>query len=319
MKTRDTTGRRPRTPLGRRLRRDRTLLLMTVPALALVLLFHYVPVLGNVIAFQEYDPYLSANGAAAVLESPWVGLAQFERVLSDPAFWDAVENTLVFFVLQLLLFFPVPIALALLVHSVLRPRVRAFVQAVLYLPHFFSWVIVITVFQQIFGGAGIIAQTLREHGHEGFDLMTDPGVFKFLVTAEGIWKDAGWGVIVFLAALAAVDQSLYEAAAMDGADRWRRMWHVTLPALRPVVALLLVLRVGDALTVGFEQLLLQRDAVGPAAAEVLDTFVWWTGLRSQDFSYAAAAGLIKGIVGLALVLSANKAAHLMGEQGVYRK
>ncbi|MEU2655258.1 ABC transporter permease subunit [Streptomyces sp. NPDC007325] len=314
-----TTDRRPRIPLGRRLRRDRVLLLMTVPALALVLVFHYVPILGNVVAFQEYDPYLSTNGVTAILESPWVGLAQFDRVLTDPAFWDAVENTLVFFVLQLVLFFPVPIALALLVHSLLRPRVRALVQAVLYLPHFFSWVIVITVFQQIFGGAGIIAQTLRERGHEGFDLMTDPGLFKFLVTAEGIWKDAGWGVIVFLAALAAVDQSLYEAAAIDGADRWRRMWHVTLPALRPVIALLLVLRVGDALTVGFEQLLLQRDAVGPAAAEVLDTFVWWTGLRSQDFSYAAAAGLIKGLVGLVLVVSANKVAHLMGEQGVYRK
>ncbi|MER8037892.1 ABC transporter permease [Streptomyces hydrogenans] len=314
-----TTDRRPRTPLGRRLRRDRVLLLMTLPAVVLVLVFNYVPILGNVVAFQDYDPYVSTNGVTAVLESPWVGLAQFDRVLSDPSFWDAVENTLVFFVLQLVLFFPVPIALALLVHSLLRPRVRAFVQAVLYLPHFFSWVIVITVFQQIFGGAGVIAQTLREHGHEGFDLMTDPGVFKFLVTAEGIWKDAGWGVIVFLAALAAVDQSLYEAAAMDGADRWRRMWHVTLPALRPVIALLLVLRVGDALTVGFEQLLLQRDAVGPGAAEVLDTFVWWTGLRSQDFSYAAAAGLIKGIVGLVLVLTANKVAHLMGEQGVYRK
>ncbi|MFE5795184.1 ABC transporter permease [Streptomyces sp. NPDC056503] len=319
MNKHDTTDRRPGIPLGRRLRRDRALLLMTVPALALVLVFNYVPILGNVVAFQDYDPYVSTNGVTAILESPWVGLAQFDRVLTDPLFWAAVENTLVFFLLQLVLFFPVPIALALLVHSVLRPRVRAFVQAVLYLPHFFSWVIVITVFQQIFGGAGVIAQTLRERGHEGFDLMTDPGLFKFLVTAEGIWKDAGWGVIVFLAALAAVDQSLYEAAAMDGADRWRRMWHVTLPALRPVVALLLVLRVGDALTVGFEQLLLQRDAVGPGAAEVLDTFVWWTGLRSQDFGYAAAAGLIKGIVGLVLVLSANKVAHLMGEQGVYRK
>ncbi|KOG35601.1 MULTISPECIES: ABC transporter permease [Streptomyces] len=308
-----------RIPLGRRFRRDRTLLLMTVPALLLVLVFNYIPILGNVVAFQDYDPYVSTNGVTAMLESPWVGLAQFERVLSDPGFRHAVENTFVLFLLQLLLFFPIPIALALLVNSVLRPRVRAVVQAVLYLPHFFSWVLVVTVFQQILGGAGIIAQTLREHGHEGFDLMTDPEVFKFLVTAEGIWKDAGWGVIVFLAALAAVDQDLYEAAAMDGAGRWRRMWHVTLPALRPVIALLLVLRVGDALTVGFEQLLLQRDAVGPGAAEVLDTFVWWTGLRSQDFSYAAAAGLIKGVVGLVLVLSANKAAHLMGEQGVYRK
>ncbi|MEU7569334.1 ABC transporter permease subunit [Streptomyces fradiae] len=312
-------GRQGRAGPRVRLRRDRALILMTLPALLLVLVFSYVPVLGNVVAFQDYDPYLSENGFTAMLESPWIGLEHFERLLSDPAFWRAVENTLVLFLLQLVLFFPVPIALALLVNSIVRPRVRAVAQAVLYLPHFFSWVLVVTVFQQILGGAGIIAQTLRRYGVEGFDLMTDPGFFKILVTSEGVWKDAGWGVIVFLAALSAVSQDLYEAAAMDGAGRWRRMWHVTLPALRPVIALLLVLRVGDALTVGFEQLLLQRDAVGPDAAEVLDTYVWWNGIRNQDFGYAAAAGLVKGVVGLGLVLAANKAAHLMGEQGVYRK
>jgi putative aldouronate transport system permease protein len=295
------------------------MLLMVTPAVLLVGVFQYVPVLGNVVAFQDYDPYLSENGFVAMLESPWVGFEQFERIFADSAFWDAVQNTLVLFFLQLVLFFPIPILLALLINSIVRPRVRAVAQAVLYLPHFFSWVLVISVFQQIFGGAGIIAQTLREHGVEGFDLMTDPGIFKFLVTAEGIWKDAGWGIIVFLAALASVSPDLYEAAAMDGASRWRRMWHVTLPALRPVIALLLVLRVGDALSVGFEQLLLQRDAVGPEAAEVLDTYVWWNGVRNQDFGYAAAAGLIKGVIGIGLVLTANKVAHLMGEQGVYKK
>ncbi|MGW1026899.1 ABC transporter permease [Streptomyces sp. NPDC002577] len=302
-----------------RFKRDRALILMTLPAVLLVLVFNYVPILGNVVAFQEYDPYVSDNGVIAILHSPWVGFEQFQRIFEDSAFWDAVQNTLVLFILQLVLFFPVPILLALLINSVVRPRVRAVSQAILYLPHFFSWVLVITVFQQIFGGAGIIAQTLRQHGYEGFDLMTNPGIFKFLVTAEGVWKDAGWGIIVFLAALASVSPDLYEAAAMDGASRWRRMWHVTLPALRPVIALLLVLRVGDALTVGFEQILLQRDAVGPGASEVLDTYVWWNGVRNQEFSYAAAAGLIKGVVSLALVLVANKVAHLMGEQGVYKK
>ena len=305
--------------LRTRLKRDRTLILMTLPAVLLVLVFNYIPILGNVVAFQEYDPYISDNGFVAIFHSPWVGFEQFSRIFEDSAFWEAVQNTFVLFSLQLLLFFPIPIVLALLINSVIRPRVRAVSQAILYLPHFFSWVLVITVFQQIFGGAGIIAQTLRQHGYEGFDLMTDPGIFKFLVTAEGVWKDAGWGIIVFLAALVSVSPDLYEASAMDGAGRWRRMWHVTLPALRPVIALLLVLRVGDALTVGFEQILLQRDAVGPGAAEVLDTFVWWNGVRNQDFSYAAAAGLIKGVVSLGLVLAANKVAHLMGEQGVYKK
>ncbi|WP_405868971.1 MULTISPECIES: ABC transporter permease [unclassified Streptomyces] len=302
-----------------RFRRDRTLILMTLPAVLLLLLFNYIPILGNVVAFQDYDPYLSDNGFVAMLQSPWIGLENFQQIFQDSAFWHAVQNTFVLFFLQLVLFFPIPILLALLINSVVRPRVRAVAQAIMYLPHFFSWVLVVTVFQQIFGGAGIIAQTLRQHGYNGIDLMTDPGIFKFLVTAEGVWKDAGWGIIVFLAALSSVSNDLYEAAAMDGAGRWRRMWHITLPALRPVIALLLVLRVGDALTVGFEQLLLQRDSVGPGAAEVLDTYVWWNGIRNQDFSYAAAAGIVKGVVGLALVLIANKVAHLMGEQGVYKK
>ncbi|MEY9485927.1 putative aldouronate transport system permease protein [Streptomyces calvus] len=302
-----------------RLKRDRVLLLMTLPAVLLVLLFNYVPILGNIVAFQEYDPYISDNGIVSILHSPWVGLENFQRILEDSAFWNAVRNTLVLFVLQLVLYFPIPILLALLINSVVRPRVRAISQAILYLPHFFSWVLVIAVFQQIFGGAGILSQLLRAHGYDGLDIMTDPGTFKFLVTAESVWKDAGWGIIVFLAALASVSPDLYEAAAMDGAGRWRRMWHVTLPALRPVIALLLVLRVGDALTVGFEQILLQRDAVGPGAAEVLDTFVWWNGVRNQDFGYAAAAGLVKGVISLGLVLAANKVAHLMGEQGVYKK
>ncbi|MFE2312922.1 ABC transporter permease [Streptomyces sp. NPDC059441] len=318
------TGSREKRPSGKvslrlRFRRDRVLILMTLPAVLLVLLFNYVPILGNLVAFQDYDPYISDNGIVSMLHSPWVGIENFQRVFADSAFWDAVRNTLVLFFLQLVLYFPIPIALALLINSVVRPRVRALSQAILYLPHFFSWVLVIAVFQQLFGGAGILSQLLRQHGYDGLDVMTDPNTFKFLITAESVWKDAGWGIVVFLAALSSVSPDLYEAAAMDGAGRWRRMWHVTLPALRPVIALLLVLRVGDALTVGFEQILLQRDAVGPGAAEVLDTFVWWNGVRNQDFGYAAAAGLIKGVVSLGLVLAANKVAHLMGEQGVYKK
>jgi putative aldouronate transport system permease protein len=314
------TGRSAGKPsLRHRFRRDRVLLLMTLPAVLLVLLFNYVPILGNIVAFEDYDPYISDNGVVAMLHSPWVGFDNFQRIFQDTAFWHAVQNTLLLFFLQLVLYFPIPVLLALLINSVVRPRVRAVAQAVLYLPHFFSWVLVIAVFQQLFGGAGLLSTLMRDHGFDGLSVMTDPDTFKFLVTAQTVWKDSGWGIIVFLAALASVSPDLYEAAAMDGAGRWRRMWHVTLPALRPVVALLLVLRVGDALTVGFEQILLQRDAVGPGAAEVLDTFVWWTGVRNQDFGYAAAAGLVKGVVGLCLVLAANKVAHLMGEQGVYKK
>jgi putative aldouronate transport system permease protein len=216
-------------------------------------------------------------------------------------------------------YFPIPIFLALLLNSVLSVRLRTLVQGVVYLPHFFSWVLVVSLFQQMIGGAGLLAQSLRSNGYEAIDLMTKPDTFILLVTAQSIWKDAGWGMIVFLAALSTINPALYEAAAADGAHRWRRLWHITLPGLRPVIVLLLILRLGDALTVGFEQFILQRSAVGGNAAEVLDTYVYYQGLLVGDFGYGAAAGLFKGVVGLVLVLVANRFAHMVGEQGVYSR
>jgi len=286
---------------------------MTVPALGLLTVFHYIPTLGNVIAFQDYSPY------RGIWDSPFIGFDNFYWLLTDPAFWDATLNTLTITAFQLVFYFPVPIALAILLDSVLSPRIRMLLQTVVYMPHFFSWVLVITLFQQIIGGAGLISQVLRQHGYDGLDIMTNPDTFLLLVTAEVVWKDAGWGMIVFLAALAAINPNLYEAAAVDGANRWRRLWHITLPGLRPVIVLLLILRLGDALNVGFEQFFLQRDAVGQQAAEVLDTFIYWQTLAVGEWSYGAAAGLVKGVVGLALILVANKVAHMMGENGIYRR
>ncbi|MFC4589398.1 ABC transporter permease [Sphaerisporangium corydalis] len=300
-------------PFRTRLRRDWPLLLMTLPAAGLLLVFHYVPLLGNVIAFQDYSPYVG------IKDSPFIGLANFQWLLQDQSFWDATLNTLGITTFQLIFYFPIPIVLAILLDSVVRPRLRLMIQAVVYMPHFFSWVLVVTLFQQMLGGAGLISQILRDHGRQGIDLMTDPGTFLLLVTGESVWKDAGWGTIIFLAALAAIDQNLYEASAVDGAGRWRRMWHITLPGLRPVIILLLILRLGDALNVGFEQFFLQRDAVGREAAEVLDTFVYWRTLTTGEWSYGAAAGLVKGLVGLLLILVANKVAHRFGEQGIYRR
>jgi putative aldouronate transport system permease protein len=295
------------------LKRDRTLLLMTVPAVVLLIVFNYLPILGNVTAFQFYDIYVG------FLHSPWVGLANFQTLLGDRIFWHAFENTLVISAVQLILYFPIPIVLALVLNSVMNTRIRSFVQSVVYLPHFFSWVLVVTIFQQMLGGAGLLNTLLRRNGFGTWAIMTDPGAFKFLVTSQAVWKEAGWGIIVFLAALAAIDQTLYEAAAADGAGRWRRMWHITLPGMRGVIVLMLVLRLGNALTVGFEQMLIQRQAVGRDASEVLDTFTYYYGVINNNFSYGAAAGLFKGILSLILILAANKMAHAFGEDGLYRK
>jgi len=308
-----------RVPLRARLRRDWPLLVMVAPGVLLLAVFHYLPVLGNVVAFQDYNPYLGDSALQAFTGSTWIGLGNFEVLFADPAFWDSVRNTLTITAFQLVFFFPLPIALALVLNSILSSRLRGFVQTVVYLPHFFSWVLVITFFVQMFGGAGLLSQELREAGIAAPGIMSNPDTFIVLVTAEAVWKDVGWGTIVFLAALSTIDPNLYEASAVDGAGRWRRIWHITLPSLRPVIILLLILRLGDALTVGFEQFLLQRDAVGRQAAEVLDTFVYYQAIVTGDFGLGAAAGLFKAVVGLILILLANRFAHMLGEQGVYAR
>ena len=296
-----------------RLRRDRSLLLMTVPAVVLLLVFNYAPLFGLLTAFQEYDPLVG------VLHSDWVGLDQFTQLFNDPLFWGALKNTLYLSFVQLVLFFPIPIALALLLNSVISERVRNFIQSIVYLPHFFSWVLAITIFQQMLGGAGALNQFLRGHDLATWDVMTNPHTFPLLISGQAVWKEAGWSIIVFLAALAAINTDLYEASAVDGAGRFRRMWHITLPGMRGVIVLMLVLRLGNALSVGFEQFLIQRDAVGHDAADVLDTFSFYYGIATGNYSYGAAAGLFKSVISLLLIWGANKLAHTFGEDGLYRR
>ncbi|MER5268718.1 ABC transporter permease subunit [Actinosynnema sp. NPDC002837] len=310
---REDDARRNKLSLRVRLRRDRSLLLMTVPAVLLLLVFNYVPLFGLLTAFQDYNPLVG------VWNSEWVGLAQFEVLFEDSLFWGSLTNTLYLSFVQLILFFPIPIALALLLNSVLSERLRNLIQSIAYLPHFFSWVLAITIFQQMFGGAGLLNQFLRSNDIGTWDIMTDPDTFVLLITSQAIWKEAGWSIIVFLAALAAINTDLYESSAVDGAGRWRRLWHITLPGMAGVIMLMLVLRLGNALTVGFEQFLIQRDAVGHEAADVLDTFAFYYGIATNNYSYGAAAGLFKSVISLLLIWGANKLAHAFGEDGLYRK
>lgn len=307
------------TPPGRRvsfrarLHRDAPLLVMAIPVVLLFVVFTYIPLIGNFVAFFDYAPYLPLS------ESPFVGLENFQAMFADPAFWNAVSNTLQITALQVVFSFPIPILLAILLHSLLSPVLRGFVQSFVYLPHFLSWVIVIAMFQQLLSGAGLAADLVRSLGGGQINIMANPDTFKLLVTGQHIWKEAGWGTVIFLAALSGIDINLYESAAVDGAKAWGRFWHITLPGLRPVIVLLLILQLGNSLTVGFEQILLQRDTVGAAAAEVLDTYVYYKGVVQGNWGIGIAAGLIKGLVGLGLVLAANKVAHLLGEQGVYSR
>ncbi|WP_084557241.1 ABC transporter permease subunit [Hamadaea tsunoensis] len=301
-------------PWHRRLLRDRVLVLVAVPGVLVLLVFHYLPWLGNIIAFKDYQPYLG------IKDSPWVGLDNFHVLVDgDPAFRNALTNTLLITLLQVVVVFPVPIALALLLDSLASERLKRLTQSVLYLPHFLSWVIVIAVFQEMFGNAGLLNTVLRQHDLATLSIVGNPDLFKAVVTSQVLWKDAGWATILFLAALSRIDPELYEASAVDGAGRMRQLWHVTLPGLRPLIVLLLILRLGDSLSVGFEQILLQQPAVGQHASEVLDTYVYNNGILAADWGSSAAVGLIKGLVGLVLVLGANSLAHRLGEQGVYQR
>jgi putative aldouronate transport system permease protein len=296
-----------------RLRQDRALLLLALPGLLVLLLFRYAPLLGNVIAFEDYQPFVG------IVQSPWIGLENFRVIVNgDPDFVNAVTNTLVITVLQVVFVFPAPIALALLLNSLLSERVKRLVQSILYLPHFLSWVIVVAIFQEMLGGSGLLNDWLRGHGHGTVDVIGSAGLFKELLTAQVIWKDTGWATILFLAALSQIDVALYEAASVDGANRRRQLWHITLPGLRSIIVLLFILRLGDVLSVGFEQIVLQQGAVGTQASEVLDTYVYHNGIVNGQWGIAAAVGLVKGVVGVALVLAANKVAHLFGEQGIYQ-
>ncbi|MBP2066094.1 ABC transporter permease [Streptomyces iranensis] len=301
--------RRPR-PAGRR---DVALFWFAIPGLTALLLFHYVPLLGNVIAFQDYQPYIG------IMHSPWSGLDNFDVLFNgDDQFLRALVNTLQLTLIQVVFVFPAPILLALALNSLVSERVKKWVQNVLYLPHFLSWVVVVALFQQMLGNTGMLNLFLQAHDLGTWNIIGNPELFKSLLTSQVIWKDTGWGTILFLAALSRVDSDLYEAAAMDGASRLRQTWHVTLPALRGLVILLLILRLGDALSVGFEQILLQQGGVGLENSEVMDTYVYNHGLIGGDWGVSAAVGLVKGLVGVALVLGANKVAHLFGEEGVYK-
>ncbi len=297
-------------PLRTRLWRDRWMYLFILPGLAYFLMFVYLPLLGNVIAFQKYSPFLGFRN------SPWVGWQNFERLWTDPDFHTALINTIQIEVLQLIFAFPAPLALALLLHSMISEPLKRAIQSIVYLPHFLSWVIIIALWQQIFGGAGFINQILANQGMDRINVMGNPDFFKPLVVLQSMWKDIGWGTIIFLAALTRIDTQLYEAAVIDGANGRRRLLDVTLPGIRGVVVLLLILRMGSLFSTGFEQYFLQRNAVGPEAAEVIDTFVYYTGVQGGNWSFATSVGLVRGLIVVVLILGANWLAKRVGEEGL---
>ncbi|WP_409344555.1 ABC transporter permease [Paenibacillus sp. MBLB4367] len=296
------------------LKRDKYLYLLALPGLLYFLVFKYIPVGGLVIAFQDYSPYLG------ITNSDWVGLEHFQRFFSNKDFVMLLRNTLAISLLNIVFFFPFPIVVSLLLNELRSMVFKRLVQTVIYIPHFLSWVIIAGLtFLMISESEGLINKILEALGMEKIGFLTEPNYFWGLVTIQSIWKEAGWGTIIFLAAIAGVNPQLYEAAVMDGASRMRQVWHITLPAIRNVIIILFILRLGSIMDTGFEQiyLMMNNNATVTEVADVFDTYVYRSGIQQGQFSYSTAIGLFKSIIGITLVTIANRAAKRFGEEGVY--
>ncbi len=299
--------------LRRRLYKDRYLFLLAMPGILYFIIYKYLPMAGIVIAFQEYSPFLG------FLKSPWVGLDQFRALFAESELMKVMWNTLVLSVMQIAFAFPAPILLAILLNELRNELFKRFVQTIVYLPHFLSWVFVVGIFIIFLRGEGLINNVLEVYFHqtEPIGFLSNPHFFRPLIVLQVIWKEVGWGTILFLAALAGINPDLYEASTMDGANRWRKIWHVTLPGIRSTIIILLIIRLGHVMDSGFEQLFLMRNAYNKEIAEVLDTYVYYKGIDQSNYSFATAVGVFKGVIGCILVLGANRIAKKYGEQGIY--
>lgn len=295
-----------------RIKRGRTLYLLILPGFLYFILFKYISLWGVLLAFQDFSHVLGFR------ESEWVGLEHFRRFLSSPEFWQLFRNTMTLSLLNLLFFFPAPIAFALMLNEVREKVSKRFFQTVVYIPHFFSWVIVVGITVLFLSTQdGIVNRMISDAGGDAIAFLTSPELFRPNYVLQNIWKETGYNSIIFLAALTTIDPSLYEAAVMDGASRWKRMLHVTLPALKSTIIILFILRLGYVLDTGFEHVFLMLNPLVYGVGDVFDTFVYRKGILQGELSYTTAVGLFKSIIAFALVVSMNMLAKRSGEKGVF--
>lgn len=298
--------------LMRNILKNKWIYVMIAPGLIYFLIYKYIPMGWLVISFQEYKPYLGISG------SEWVGFDQFRRLFTSPDFWMILRNTLVLFGLQIFIYFPIPIILALMLNELSKQYLKKTIQTLIYLPHFMSWVVVVSISYVLLTlDGGLVNGLLESLGFSKINFLMDSVWFRPMYIIQVIWREAGWGTIVFLAAIASVDPQLYEAARMDGANRLRQIWHITLPAIKSVIIILLILKIGDVLELGFEHIFLLLNSTNRHVAEIFDTYVYVAGLRQGQFSYATAVGFFKGFIGLILVVFANWLAGKFDEEGVF--
>lgn len=291
---------------------------MLWPGLLCMIIFSYIPMYGIIIAFKRYSIY--TPGIEGIFSAPWIGLKYFQEFLTNRSFYEVLRNTLGISLLGLVIGFPAPIIFALFLNEITNVKFKKVVQTVSYLPHFISWV--------IFGGliinilsleTGVVNNVLMNLGmiKEPIFFMGEPSYFWFIQVVTGLIKELGWAAIIYLAAIAGVDQELHEAAVIDGAGRFKRMWYVTIPSISTTIVILLILRISGLLNTGFDQVYVLQNTLNISHSEVIDTYVYKMGIREQRFSYATAVGLMKSVVAVILLTTANFITRKIADKGLY--
>lgn len=300
------------TVLGRRLYRHRWLYVMMLPSLVYYIVYKYIPMFGLVIAFKDY------RIMDGLWHSSWVGLAHFKEVFGNRDFVSLLRNTLVISGYKMVFGTLPELFLALLLNEVRVRWYKKTVQTIVYFPYFLSWVIIYGILLMFLSpSTGLINDLLKEWGLKPISFLTSNDWFRSILVSSEIWKDVGFGSIIYLAAIAGIDPHLYEAATMDGAGRWRRMWHITVPSIMNVFVLLMILKVGHILDAGFSQIYVLYNSLVYKTADIIDTWVFRRGLEQMQYSYATAVGLFKSVVGLILIFVTNKIAKKFGQAGIW--
>lgn len=287
--------------------------LMLVPAVLYFLIFRYIPLAGSVIAFKDYNIF------KGIIASDWVGLQWFHQLFTFPKFVRLLQNTLLIGFYQIIFSFPAPILLAILMNELRMMKLKRVVQTIVYLPHFLSWTIVAGLVYMLLSVQTGLVNTVYVNltGNEPINFLQNAGYVRTVIVTSGMWKEVGWGTIIFLAALTGISPSLYEASTIDGAGRWKQFVHITLPGLLPAITVMLLLKLGHVMDLGFEQIYPFLNPLTSEKADVFDTYTYRAGVVGGQYSFTTAVGLFKSVVGFALLLVSNKASKLTTGEGLF--
>lgn len=306
------TSKQTKSSWRKKVQQNWELYLFVLPCLIWFIIFKYIPMYGIQLAFKQYIP------TEGIWGSPWIGLDHFIRFFQSFQFWTLIKNTVGLSFWSLVFTFPIPIFIALLLNQLTRERYKKFVQTIIYAPHFISTVVLVGIlFIFLSPNNGIINHLIVLFGGEPILFMAEPDWFKPLYILSSLWQETGWATIIYLAALAGVSPALHEAAIMDGANKWQRIWHVDIPSIRPTIIILLILAFGNIMNVGFEKAFLMQTDLNKSASAIIPTYVYEVGLQRAQYSFAAAIGLFNSIINMIMLLTVNRLVKKLGGNSIW--